>query len=700
MDTRQPKAPAPHSDQRTTGSQPAQSAPAQDGRAAADSPNGQAEALKLEVPQRPQLTPGVKPAGQVRESAFVDPPWLLEREGAGYIQVTALLYQIAEQCTGDQTLDQIAEQVSQSYGKRVTSDNVRQLIASQLLAKGLVVPEGATPQQVQALSAQVVRAGGHSPLAINMKTKTLPPERIEPLARLFTPFFWPPVLVGVLVAAALAQGWLYFVHGVGDSVAEALYAPGLMLLVLLVIVLSAGFHEFGHAAGLAYGGGKVKGMGAGIYLVYPAFFTDVSDNYRLSRWSRVRTDLAGFYFNLIFALGIMGIYVATGQEFLLLIVTLINFSIIHQLLPFVRLDGYWTLADVTGVPDFFSQMGAFVRSVLPGNKLQGRKLPELKWWAKLVFGAYMLITIPVLAFLLVAMIQNLPRLAVTAWDSAGQQARALGQASGSGDVLGMLAAALQMIVLALPTLGAVYTLYRLARGIGSSVWNWSKPSPVRRGVAGLGTVALVGFLVYSWVPRLPFETPEQPAPLRSQQRFEPIRRGERLTAVDAVTGAVVTREPRPGQTATPAAEATPATPAASATTVATPALAGTSAPPTAQPTPTITTPVAPTSAPAVVTPAAPAPTAPPATRAPTIVATAQPPSGAAIIATPSTATPGPPTATPTVPPAPATNAGAGALSASRTTATACPSPATPASLGASSTPTPSPTTVAGQAQGC
>ena len=41
-----------------------------------------------------------------------------------------------------------------------------------------------------------------------------------------------------------------------------------------------------------------------------------------------------------------------------------NLEIIHQLLPFLRLDGYWTLADITGVPDFFSQMTAFIRSAL------------------------------------------------------------------------------------------------------------------------------------------------------------------------------------------------------------------------------------------------------------------------------------------------------------------------------------------------
>ena len=106
-------------------------------------------------------------------------------------------------------------------------------------------------------------------------------------------------------------------------------------------------------------------MGAGLYLIYPAFYTDVTDNYRLGRWGRVRTDLGGFYFNLIFALGLIGIHFLTGAEWLLLVVVLIDVEILHQCLPLVRLDGYWALADLTGIPDFFSQIGPFLRTVLP-----------------------------------------------------------------------------------------------------------------------------------------------------------------------------------------------------------------------------------------------------------------------------------------------------------------------------------------------
>src|SRR5205814_244913 len=128
------------------------------------------------------------------------------------------------------------------------------------------------------------------------------------------------------------------------------------------------------------------------------------------------------------ALALMGIFTVTRWEFLLLVVVLINLEIIHQLLPLIRLDGYWIAADLTGIPDFFSQMGPFLRGVLPLPWWKGRKLPPLKWWGTAVFLLYILIAIPFLAFSLFLMVKGFPRLIATAWDSFGKQVQAFGRA--------------------------------------------------------------------------------------------------------------------------------------------------------------------------------------------------------------------------------------------------------------------------------
>ncbi|MBV8085606.1 MAG: hypothetical protein JO247_12415 [Chloroflexi bacterium] len=453
----------------------------------------QAPQPRLALPERPKLAPGVRPAGRFEESAFVNPPWLIERKDAGYVQVTQLIYRIAELCTGENTYDDIARQLSDG-GTPVRADTVQRLVAQLLLPRGLVLDGSGQAAKV---------ARGQALSRINIRTREIGPDLIDPVTAWLKWLYWPPVMAALLIAGALAEGWLYFRHGIAGSLRDTLNAPGWMLVILLFVIVAAAFHELGHAAAMRYAGAKVNGMGAGLYMVYPAFYTDVTNNYRLRRWPRLRTDLGGFYFNLIFVLAVMGAYALTGQEFLLLVVLLINFEILHQLLPFLRLDGYWALADVTGVPDFMTQMVAFVRTVVPGLKLPGQKMPELKWWGKAVFAAYMLISLPLMALLIFVLVKATPRAFATAYTSALNQAHAFSAASASGAYFGAAAAIGQMLLLALPTAGLAYTLVLLARRLFTALWRWSTPTWPRRLAGAAVSCAIAAVLVWLWAPGLP-----------------------------------------------------------------------------------------------------------------------------------------------------------------------------------------------------
>jgi putative peptide zinc metalloprotease protein len=460
-----------------------------------------------EVPERPALAPNIQLVGEMQETGFEDRQWLVQR-GDRFVQVTELLYRVAEQANGERTLEEIAAGVTESTDWMVSADNVRQLIQSKLIPAGLIVLED---------GSSVPHEGGrtHSPLALNMRMKTIGPRVIDPITRVLQFLYAPPVLIPVLIAIAIAHGWLYFVHGVTRSFLEVLYTPGLLLVVLAIVLVSGVFHEFGHASALRYGGGQVRGMGAGIYIVYPAFYTDVTDSYRLGRWARVRTGLGGFYFHLIFALGVMGLYLASGQEFLLFVVLLIDLNIIYQCLPFVRLDGYWVLADLTGIPDFFSQIGPFVRSVVPVPGWEGSRLPNLKPWVKAVFAIYIVLTVPVLAFLMFLLVKKAPSMLAIMWDSFLNQMANLSGAWNNGIVVGVATSASQMLLLAIEMVGIIYLLYALGRGLATAVWNWSKPTLTRRVAGALIAVAVAAAVVFLWSPNLQLLGRAAPAGVQS-----------------------------------------------------------------------------------------------------------------------------------------------------------------------------------------
>jgi putative peptide zinc metalloprotease protein len=511
------------------------------------------------------LADGVAPAGQFEESAFVDPPWLIERPDSGYVHVTPLIYRVAELCDGTNTYEDIARKLGEA-GTPVRVDTVQRLVGQLLIPRGLVA---ATDGSVVEVSQ------GRALSRINIRTKEISPDRIDPVTNVLRWLYWPPVMAVLLLAAALAEGWLYFVHGIAGGLRDALSYPGLMLAILLFVVVAAAFHELGHAAALRYAGQPVNGMGAGLYLVYPAFYTDVTNNYRLRRWPRLRTDLGGFYFNLIFVLGVMGAYLYTGQEFLLLVVLMINFEIVHQLLPFLRLDGYWALADITGVPDFLSQMGAFVRSVIPGLRLPGQKMPRLKWWGKAAFASYMLVSVPLMGFLLFVLVRAAPRAFATAYQSALNQAHGVLAAQATGNVLGMASAAGQLLLLAIPTIGLAYTLILLAKRLLRIIWMWSLPSWPRRIGGGLATAGLAALLVWLWLPSLPTGSASQaqagPAYAAAAANFRPIDQHDQGTVQEAIAqpwwgtdsqpvadspAPAASRARRPAGTASPAASVT------------------------------------------------------------------------------------------------------------------------------------------------
>ena len=490
-------------------------------------------------------------------------------------------------------------------------------------------------------------------------------------------------------------------HGTTAPITQAVNKPGLVPLAFALLVASAAFHELGHAAALRYGGGRVRSMGVGLYLMYPAFYTDVTDNYRLGRWARVRTDLGGFYFNLVFSLALMGVYHLTGQEFVLLVALLIDLDIVHQCLPFVRLDGYWALADLTGIPDFFSLMGAYVRSVIPLRRWTGRKLPRLKWWAKVVFGLYIGVALPALAFLLFAMLNATPRVVITAWGAAQRQLADVAAAQANGDGLGMASAEVQLLLLLVPALGLCLMLVNLAHTLARWLWRWGRPTPARRLVASVMAASVAAFVVLLWVPDLrpaadaraldwaPADTPEPTAtptevapaiaPPSPPATDEPATPSATVPAAETPTAAAATAEP-PTPTPTEVSRALP-TPTEEAAEVRGPQATEAPRPRATQPAPAAPRTIAhrttaQRAAPAAPVPArsAPAPARPTPEPAPP---TPEPPVSD-VAATP--APTAPPAATPVrtpparvTPPPPAATAASTAVSPSRAASSSAPS---------------------------
>jgi putative peptide zinc metalloprotease protein len=482
------------------------------------------------VDDRPRLAEGVRLLGEYAGTGYVEPQYLAARGGGQQVQLSKLLHLVADECDGRSSYDDIAARVSETYGKTVSADNVRTLVADKLRPLGvLAAADGSSPEVEESDPL----------LGLKLRREVLRPRTVRGLAKLATPAFWPPVVLAVLAGLLAADYWLFFVHGLGQGLRASAQHPAVFLLIIGVVVVSAALHELGHAAACAYGGAKPGGMGMGVYIVWPAFYTDVTDAYQLDRRGRLRTDLGGVYVNAIIVLVIAAVHAVTRYEPLVLLMFLLQVQVLQQMLPFLRLDGYYVVSDLVGVPDLFRRIGPVLRSAIPFHKPEP-EVAQLKPWVRRAVTGWVLVIVPILLLNLGYLLIALPRIVATGWDSAARLSGQLGTSSGSAKWW----AAVQLALLVLPMVGIAYTMVRTARRSCTSAWRWSAGSPPRRMSVLTGGLVLIAGLAFAWWP---------------DGRLAPYRPGERGTVQQQVrelrtvgTGTPLLRAPHDAQQPLPA----------------------------------------------------------------------------------------------------------------------------------------------------
>ena len=436
----------------------------------------------------PRLAGGVELLGEYQGSGYSQPPSLVRRADGQVIQMSPLLYRVTCRIDGSRDAAAVAGLVSGDLGRSLTADQVRYLITAKLLPLGIVAAGGTPAAAPKASPLLSLRARG-----------TLLSERAANAAgALLTPLFRWPVVVAVVVSVAAVDWWLFAVHGLGGGLRQVLRGPADLLIVLGLSLVSAVFHECGHAAGCRYGGARPGKIGVGIYLVWPAFFTNVTDSYRLSRAGRLRTDLGGLYFNAVFMLALAGVYAATSSEVLLLVIAFTHLEMLEQLMPFVRFDGYFILSDLIGVPDLFARVVPIVKSALPGGRRDPR-VTGLRRRARIMVTAWVLCVIPLLMFSIGYLVLYLPAVDRALWRSASLQAHLMtAQAAGHH----YAAVAVDAIGIALVTLslaGSLYVVTGLARRLTVLGRRWSAGRPGRRLLAAAAGLAVLAGLAGFWI---------------------------------------------------------------------------------------------------------------------------------------------------------------------------------------------------------
>ncbi|NEM09004.1 hypothetical protein [Geodermatophilus normandii] len=449
-----------------------------------------------------RLAEGTELLGEYQDSGYRTPKFLVRRADGQVMQLPLLLYRVACLLDG-RDAGRIATELSAELDQDLSAEQVSYLIEERLRPAGLL-----TPDDTHTDSPGTVTAPTRSDplLALRYRKGVVPAGVTWRIAGVFRLLFRRPAWVAALAtfvavdAVVLLQGDL--VGRVTAGATTLIHRPELTLVLLTLLVLSMVFHEIGHVTACRYGGARPGDMGIGLYLVWPALYSTVTDTYRLDRVGRLRTDLAGVYFNAIFMTVLTGLYLRTDATWLLPAILLMHVQAAQQFLPSIRFDGYYMLADLAGVPELFNYVGPVLKSLVPGRPAHPR-VQELRPRPRRLIVLWVAVTVPMLLFYLVTFLLVVPRVLPVVWDVLLDYLSRMQAATRAGDVTTVALSVFQLLLMLLPWVGAALVIALLlgtVRRFGAARgWAWAAAgrwSAVRRYTAFVGVAGLAGALIW------------------------------------------------------------------------------------------------------------------------------------------------------------------------------------------------------------
>lgn len=178
----------------------------------------------------------------------------------------------------------------------------------------------------------------------------------------YSKFFSPAGLTALIFLAVFDIGCIaYTLANAGYSAVlnaaqmNIIFGPQDIFTVLGFVIVMTFFHEFAHAVNCKKYGGEVKNMGILLYYCIPCFFCDVSSVYTFKD-KRHRMMVAGAGVLANFFIGLLLIFISLILAFNGTVIMGLVYSGlagicigIYNLIPFVKLDGYWLLSSACQV---------------------------------------------------------------------------------------------------------------------------------------------------------------------------------------------------------------------------------------------------------------------------------------------------------------------------------------------------------------
>jgi putative peptide zinc metalloprotease protein len=289
---------------------------------------------------------------------------LLVGEPPRYIKLSVFAYELIHQHSLGKSFEEIAEIVREKTGKNLSPSEV-ETAYQKVLANISEIEDN----QKNKLSGFLLRLPLIPKVVVNKIASYLAIAYYKPVA-----FFLLAFIVAATAIAPRNDLWFSFTE------TDLIWGYFFFFISLL-------FHELGHASACVRYGAKPSNIGLTIYLMFPAFYSDVTDAWRLKRWQRVIVDFGGVFFELIVGAIYVVCYTFTQWAGLKIAILAIASSCILYLNPVFKFDGYWALSDALGVTNLSREPERIFRHIF--SKPSNKRLP----WSPLMMSVLALYTV-------------------------------------------------------------------------------------------------------------------------------------------------------------------------------------------------------------------------------------------------------------------------------------------------------------------
>ena len=306
---------------------------------------------------------------ELRASPFDDgrgKRWLLELDDAtGKTQrvlVSTPVYAALDQFIEPRRIDSVLDGLRASGWSDAGLQQLESALLETCAGKNILLADNA---QTQHAPLQPGR-----PPYLSLMIQLLPPTLVNFLARrLAVLFSTPGIAFGV---SAIIAGQIALLVALSTPVFGRMVTSENVLLTVglaLVVVL---LHELGHATAAWRGGARRVGIGVGWYVCFPVAYAELSEIWRLPRRQRAMIDVAGIYMQGLAVAGLMLFHYQQPSAAVLAAAAAASLSILWNMNPLLRMDGYWFLSDLLGTPNLRTD----ATTALRGNWRRWRGLPE------------------------------------------------------------------------------------------------------------------------------------------------------------------------------------------------------------------------------------------------------------------------------------------------------------------------------------